>query len=67
MGDADRASQIGEAHRTAAIHLEKDLRAGGRYSLVAESLVEGADECLTGAAERVGKFDGLLTGIGVAG
>ncbi len=33
--------------------------------MVTEPLVEGADECLAGAAERVGEGDGALTGIGV--
>jgi DMSO reductase anchor subunit len=33
--------------------------------VVTESLVEGSDECLAGAAERVGEVGGLLTGIGV--
>jgi hypothetical protein len=33
--------------------------------VVTESLVEGSDECLACAAERVGEVDGLLTGIGV--
>ena len=33
--------------------------------MVAEPLVEGADEGLAGAAERVGEFGGLLTGFGV--
>jgi hypothetical protein len=33
--------------------------------VVTEPLVEGADECLAGAAERIGEFDSLLTGFGV--
>lgn len=30
--------------------------------MVAEALVEGADECLAGATEGVGEFDGALAG-----
>jgi hypothetical protein len=33
--------------------------------VVAEPLVEGADQGLSGAAERVGKCDRPLTGFGV--
>jgi hypothetical protein len=33
--------------------------------MVAEPLVEGTNECLACAAERVGKGNGTLTGFGV--
>lgn len=63
LRDSDGPCQVGESNRPAPAHLEQNFRTGSGYTLAAETLVEGADECLAGAAERIGKLGGTFAAV----